>query len=1122
MSRHKPAAVHQFSPAVLPGDGASNGMFFTRRMLRELGFASELYAFTIPPALADEVRPAEALAEDAHADDVLLVHHTLGHEHGEWVARLPMRKILVYHNITPAHFFPAAHPVHALSVRGRAMLAEWQAQRVFSACIGMSPYNSEELTALGYAPVRTLPLLVDVRQCLDAPWDRTTVTAHEDRFTLLFVGRIAPNKCQHDLLALMAALLPRMDRPVELLLAGGVSSAEYEAELHAEIARCGLEGYVHLLGKVDEATLFALYRTADVFVCLSEHEGFGMPLIEAMLFDLPVVAWNSSNVAATLGCGGLVCEDKDPARLAALIALLAREPGLRRRMVQGQRDNLRTYDYDRLAAGLAEFLEALGVEVPAQPQAGPDFVSRRTIDWRIEGPFDRHYSLALVNREFARGLLEAGDSVSLHSTEGDGDFDPEPGFLAENPDLRAAWERGRQAGFADVVTRNCYPPRVSAMRGRDAWLLSYGWEESGFPASWVDAFNDSLSGITVMSDFVRRVLQDNGVRVPIVVVGLGVDHVLRAAAAPAALPVRREDGVFTFVHISSGFPRKGLDVLLRAWARAFSTRDPVRLVVKTFANPHNTFAHDLPAWRTQHPDAALVVHIDGELSAGALRALYEQADAFVGVARGEGFGLPLAEAMLLGVPVLASAHGGQRDFCDEDTAWLVDYRYARAQSHFGLFNSVWADPCEDSLCTQLRAVFDAPADVRAQRSATAHARVARDFTWAAAVQRLRTARSTLCPPTIRPAPTRVALVSSWNSRCGIADYARAQTLCFPHTAFRVFANEDAQFADDPDIVVERCWKSGAGDTLERLGEALLAWGAEAVVFQFNFAFFDLAAWSRLLVRLADAGVACHAVLHATRDVMWGSVAKSLRHAHAGLRRCTRLMVHSIDDINRLKDMGLDGNAMLLAHGIPEFEANAVRRARARATAGYGPEDVVIGTGGFLLPNKGYLELVEAFEQLRPTHPQLRLLLQTPEYPAPPSRTYREQIEAHIAASRWKRDITLETAFLSEAVALDRLALTDRLVYPTGPTGESSSASVRWGLAVGVPVAVTPAPIFADVREVVYTLPGDRPADLAAGLRQWLAGVDPYASERERWAAAHRWPAVSKRLWNVICASAERT
>lgn len=352
-------AVHQFTPAISKGDGVSNGIFFTRTLLREMGYASEIYAFTIPPALTQEVHFPTTCADEE--DQVLLVHHALGHEFGDWIETRKAQRVMVYHNITPAHFFPLEHPVHGLSLRGRNMLARWQEKDLFAACIGDSDYNSTELIELGYPRVRTIPLLVDVDACMAKPWSEKVVADHADRFTVLFVGRLAPNKCQHDLLRMMQALLPRMEGASELLLVGGSSSDTYEAQLRGEIASLGLQGYAHLMGKVDETTLYGLYRAADVFVCLSEHEGFGMPLIEAMLFDTPVIAADFGSVADTMGCGGLVVRDKSPQALAALLSHLAHDPELREAIRAGQRERVRRFERARLKQDLADCLAEISV-----------------------------------------------------------------------------------------------------------------------------------------------------------------------------------------------------------------------------------------------------------------------------------------------------------------------------------------------------------------------------------------------------------------------------------------------------------------------------------------------------------------------------------------------------------------------------------------------------------------------------------------------------------------------------------------------------------------------------------------------------------------------------------------
>ena len=145
------------------------------------------------------------------------------------------------------------------------------------------------------------------------------------------------------------------------------------------------------------------------------------------------------------------------------------------------------------------------------------------------------------------------DKVTLYSTEGPGDFEPDPDFLSKNPDVDLLWKRSKSGIRPYVVTRFFYPPRVSDMRGVINILNDYGWEESGFPSNYVNDFNRSLNGITVMSDFVKKVLVDNGVSVPIKTIGVGVDHICKIKPKKVKINSGTE---FTFLHISSGFPER--------------------------------------------------------------------------------------------------------------------------------------------------------------------------------------------------------------------------------------------------------------------------------------------------------------------------------------------------------------------------------------------------------------------------------------------------------------------------------------------------------------------------------------------------------------------------------------
>lgn len=1094
----RPRAIHQFHPGSAFGDGVTNGMLFARTLLRELGFASEIYCADVAPELAAELRPMERFEDSP--DQVLFLHHSLGHDHEAWVNGLRSRLALVYHNITPAEFFPPGSTLRHYAELGRRQLKEWRPR--FAGAIGDSPYNTRELLEAGYAGARTLPLLLDLDRLRAAPWDAALAARLAGAFNMVFVGRIADNKCQHDLIAIFNHLRRMLDRPARLLLVGGVTAPDYAARLERMCADRGLAGSVEMAGKVSEAELHGIYRAADVFVCMSEHEGFGMPLIEAMVHDVPVLAHDSSNVGETLGESGLLFRDKNHRAIAATIKVLAEEPELRRRIVRSQRRNLHRFERPLLMGRLVAFLRAIGVNVDQAPAE----TAPASAYWRMEGPFDSSYSLAIVNRELARSLERQGMEMALHALDGPGGYSPDPAFLASDPEARRMWERAARGGDAEVVMRNLYPPRVEAMRGQTRVLANYAWEETGFPGEYVAAFNRTLNLITVTSHYVAKILADNGVRVPVAVVGNGVDHLM--SVKPKRFRGSLGPDGFRFLHISSCFPRKGVDALLAAWGEAFSADDKATLVIKTFPNPHNDIERQLADLRVRHPGHAPVVLVNEDIPEAELADLYLRCDAFVAPSRAEGFGLPLAEAILFERPVVTTAFGGQTDFCDADTAWLVDFDFAYARTHLGVFDSAWAEPVVADLVRNLRAVFEAPADERQRRVRAAKARLLSSLGWETVARRTVAAVAALDE---RPAPTdlpRVALVTTWNTRCGIAAYAKALATDIPASRLLVMANRtDERIAADEDNV-ERCWTSGWDDPLDRLYDSIKAARVDAAVIQFNFGFFDIHAFGRLIRRLAADGVEVFVFFHSTADVVKPERRISLADIGDSLKDARRLFVHGIADLNRLKSVGLIDNVALFPHGVARSET--------RPAPGSGGK--MIASFGYMLPHKGLRQLVEAFFLMREQDPDLRLLMLNALYPVPESQAECAEVERLIAASPHREAVELIVDYLPERRAQELLAGAGVVVFPYQSTQESSSAAVRFGLASGRPVACTPLPIFDDVAGVVHRLPGIRPREIADGLAGLLAD-DPHrqalAARQADWLAAHDWPVVSRRLWNTI-------
>jgi glycosyltransferase involved in cell wall biosynthesis len=741
--------------------------------------------------------------------------------------------------------------------------------------------------------------------------------------------------------------------------------------------------------------------------------------------------------------------------------------------------------------------------------------------WRIEGPFDSSYSLALLNRETALALHQLGHEVALHSTEGPGDFAPSPDFLAAHPLLAQMHQHATRlpALSADVTSRNLYPPRVADLDCRVNLLHHYAWEESGLPAQWVEEFNAFLQGMTCLSGHVQKVLVDNGVTVPLAVSGCGVDHWLRIDPDDTFAIAAK---TFRFLHVSSCFPRKGVDVLLAAYGQAFTAADDVTLIIKTFANPHNEITRWLADARAAQPDFPEVLVIEEELSAACLKALYQQCQVLVAPSRAEGFGLPMAEAMLSGLAVITTNWGGQLDFCTEETAWLVDYQFAPSRSHFEVYDSVWAEPDREHLARRMREVFLAPNDQRQQRIDAGRDLLRKQFRWTLVAERLVAAAREWMHHLYPPTSLHIGWISTWNTRCGIAGYSGhlVSNINAPITILAPEKMVTELVAPDAENVV-RCWQQYEDD-LHQLTAAIDARKCNTLIMQFNYFFFHFDTLTSFLENQLAAGRIVILTLHSTIDPP-DYPDRSLALLVPVLRRCHRLLVHSVSDLNRLKRLGLVENVALFPHGVVAYAD--LYSENSPPVAATGPFRV--GSFGFFLPHKGLLELIDAIALLREQGVDLHLRLVNAEYPIPVSQALIEQARQIIAQRALEGYCELYTEFLPDEWSLSLLRDCDCLVFPYQNTAESSSSAVRYGLSTGRPVAVTPHPIFADVAPATVQLPGFTVRDIAHGIREILQPRDQealrkMAKEAKRWREHHTHARLGSRLLGLCQALHNQT
>ena len=353
--------VHQLIPSFRAGDASAQAAQHLQVLLRRLGLAGGLYAGEVGDGLEALASPASALAP--RPDALVLYHHGIASPLAGRLAHLPCRRGLVFHNITPARFYPGTHLEAALRA-GRAQLAALAPS--VELALGVSEYNCRELRAAGFANVHRVPLFVEPERFAAAAADPATLRRLQWHSgpTVLSVSRVMPHKRFEDLLALHAELL-RVEPGARLLLVGGYDAGS--AYFRGLQARAGALRNVVFLGRVGHAQLVAAYRSAHVFVSMSEHEGFGVPLLEAMAAGLPVLAYGAAAVPETLGGAGVVFDEKRFALLAELVRELVRDAPLREGVLAGQRRRLEELSADAARGALAHALASLSP--PLRPPA---------------------------------------------------------------------------------------------------------------------------------------------------------------------------------------------------------------------------------------------------------------------------------------------------------------------------------------------------------------------------------------------------------------------------------------------------------------------------------------------------------------------------------------------------------------------------------------------------------------------------------------------------------------------------------------------------------------------------------------------------------------------------------
>jgi L-malate glycosyltransferase len=348
--------VNQWVPAAHKGDAIGDSARRVRDLLRALGHSSEIYALTVDEELQEEIRPfADAASRQG---DVTVFHYALPSPMTDAFAALPRGRVLQYHNVTPAHFFARYDAgMFRLAALGREELRRLVGHT--DVALGDSEFNRQELEALGFANTGVFPIAVDPDRIRRAPRRPVLERVLGDGLTnFLFVGRIVPNKKIEDHIRLAEHYKRYVDTDYRFIFVGKTDALPcYYSAVRGLVTefQMPVDRFI-FTGAVPEEDLAAYYRAARVYISLSEHEGFCVPLLEAMAADVPVLAYTSTAVPDTLGGAGVQFSPKDLEYAAELLGELAYNDDLRAQVIDGQRRRLAAFGPERLSRDLTELL----------------------------------------------------------------------------------------------------------------------------------------------------------------------------------------------------------------------------------------------------------------------------------------------------------------------------------------------------------------------------------------------------------------------------------------------------------------------------------------------------------------------------------------------------------------------------------------------------------------------------------------------------------------------------------------------------------------------------------------------------------------------------------------------
>lgn len=353
-------AIHQLVAGFANGDAISNEAIVMRKIFMSWGFQSDIFCEKkrVLPELRPETRDISECPVAFKPEDIAFLHLSIGSDVNDLFPTLPCKKAILYHNVTPSHYFDLINKQTAYMLdRGRKQVAALADAAQVN--LSDSRFNAGELEKLEYRNVLVLPLVLDLQRLKDAP-DRRTLRVYGDGTkNIIFVGRCAPNKKIEDVIKAFYYFHKHVEPDSRLILVGSYAGTERYQNLLLTQARELELSDVRFTSNIPQPQLNAIYKSAHLFLSMSEHEGFCIPVIESMAHDIPVLAYAAAAVPETMNGAGILFREKRYEEIAEMMGRLINDSQLRESVLARQRKRVADYSNRDLAVELKQMLAAI-------------------------------------------------------------------------------------------------------------------------------------------------------------------------------------------------------------------------------------------------------------------------------------------------------------------------------------------------------------------------------------------------------------------------------------------------------------------------------------------------------------------------------------------------------------------------------------------------------------------------------------------------------------------------------------------------------------------------------------------------------------------------------------------